>query len=63
MKTEYSFIKHVPVAGAKASATSAIRQDDSNQKHRVTYIILSVHSDGQSENYWLVNVGLLPARQ
>lgn len=63
LKTEYTVIEYVPVAGARASATSAIRQDDCNQKYRVNYFILSVHSDGQSENYWLVNVGLLPTRQ
>lgn len=49
LKTEYTVIKYFPVIGAqKASATSAIHHDD----HL---------TDGRSEFYWLVTVGLLPA--
>ncbi|WP_395547239.1 MULTISPECIES: hypothetical protein [unclassified Lacrimispora] len=32
MKTEYTVIEYVPVAGARASATSAVRRDVSDRE-------------------------------
>ena len=52
LKTEYTFIRYVPVVGVKASATSAVR-------HEVS--VAEMQTD-MSEKYWLVNIGLLPIR-
>ena len=64
LKTEYTVIEYVPVAGARASATSAVRRDVSDRETERTffYKLSACLSPDASDQYWLVNIGLLPIR-
>ena len=59
LKIEYTFIRYVPVVGAKASATSAVRHEASVTETEQMKLKAASKID-VSEKYRLVNIGLLP---